>query len=115
MKKINYTDCCNYIERECKIMLFPYQKDIIRGWCEGKEVRCCRGAGRSTLAHGFGKYIGKILDMNDYEADPEVIIPYFRVVASGLISEELVVQHAKEALTEDQFEREYCAKLKEEE
>lgn len=106
---INYNECCKYIEKTNDITLFPYQKDIIRGWCEDKEVRTCRCAGRSMLARGFGKYITLILENNNYEADPEVIIPYYRLVECGLYSE-YAINRAKCDLTKDQFEKEYCAK-----
>ena len=106
---LNYENCCKFIESVGNITLFPHQKDIIRGWCEGKEVRTCRGAGRSTLAKEFGKYVVHVLDSNDYNADPEVIIPYNRVVESGILSDNTIKQ-AREELTKEQFEREFCVK-----
>ena len=69
------------------------------------------------LARGFGKYITKVLDQNDYDADPEVIIPYFRAIESGLVSKEIVAEGARESYAEgcsgeNQFEEFYCAKLR---
>lgn len=82
---INYIECCKYIEKMNDIALFQYQRDIIRGWCEGNEVRTCRGAGRSMLARGFGKYVTSILENNNYEANPEVVIPFPRLIECAKI------------------------------
>ena len=79
-REISYEECINFIEMVLKINLYPYQKEIIKCFCEGKEVRTARVCGRSISTEAYGKYIAKLYSENDYSKVPDVTISYSRVI-----------------------------------
>lgn len=106
-REISYEDCIGFIERELNIKLYNFQKEIIKAFCEGKEVRTCRCAGRTLCAEAFGKYIAHVYDRNDYFATPEVTIPYQRLVEENVLSNEIINKN-RSWMTEERFQTEYC-------
>lgn len=108
-RKVSYEDCLNFIEHRLHIKLYNFQKEIIKCFCEGKEIRTARGVGRTMCAEAYGKYISHLLDRNDYEAEPEVIVPYYVLVKNGLLSENRVEEYRK-ILSQEAFERDFCSK-----
>ena len=108
-KEGNYEDCLKFIENELHIRLYDFQKEIIKCFCEGKEVRTCRCAGRTFCADAFGKYIAHLYDRNDYTVEPDVVIPYQRLVRNGLLDESHVERN-RMLLSLEAFERDYCSK-----
>jgi len=64
--KIDYEDCLAFLEHELRVRLYPYQKEILKAFCEGKEVRTARGIGRSYVADALGKYVASLYDKNDF-------------------------------------------------
>lgn len=107
-RKVTYEDCIKYIEKVLRIKLFDYQKEIIKCFCEGKEVRVCRAGGRSICAEAFGKYIAHLYDSNNYSVEPDIVIPYQKIVKNGLLTDEHV-KNAKLILSPEAFEKEYCS------
>ena len=108
-RKVSYKDCLNFIERKLRIKLYDYQKEIIKCFCEGKEIRTARGVGRSFCAEAYGKYIANLHDRNDYETEPEVVIPYDVLVRNGMLDEHRVEAY-RQVLSPEAFEREFCSK-----
>ena len=106
-RKVSYDECIDFIEKYTDIRLFGYQKEMLKAFCEGKEVRSARCAGRSLVAKVFGEYIARVYDRNDYEVEPELTISWEEVMGVGLVSEEQI-NRAKEHLGEEQFKLEYC-------
>jgi hypothetical protein len=79
----NYEDCINFIERIMKKenkTLYNFQKDILKAFIEGKEVRTARCAGRSYLAKLYGLYISSLYAENNYNKEPDIVIDYKKVV-----------------------------------
>lgn len=74
--KVSYIDCLYFIEHNLHIELLAYQREIIKCFCEGKEVRVPKLSGRTLCAESYGKYIAHLLDENDYNTKPDVLISY---------------------------------------
>lgn len=108
-RKVSYEDCLNFIEHKLKIKLYDFQKEIIKCFCEGKEVRTCRGAGRTMCADAFSKYIAYLYDRNNYSVEPDVVISYQRLIRNGLLDESRVERN-RMILSSEAFERDYCSK-----
>lgn len=108
-RKVLYEDCLKFIEHKLQIKLFDYQKEIIKCFCEGKEIRTARGIGRSMCADAFGKYIAFLHDRNNYGVEPDVVIPYQVAVENGVWTEELI-EIVRKHTTQEEFEREFCIK-----
>ena len=108
-RKVSYEDCLNFIEHKLKIKLYDFQKEIIKCFCEGKEIRTARGVGRTVCADAYGKYVSHLLDRNDYEAEPEVTIPYHVLIRNGMLDEHRVEAYRK-VLSSEAFERDFCSK-----
>lgn len=89
-RKVSYEDCLNFIEHNLHIKLYDFQKEIIKCFCEGKEVRTARAIGRSMCADAFGKYITHLYNNNDYSVEPDVLIPYQVALLDGVIDETLI-------------------------
>ena len=100
--KVSYEDCLNFIEHKLHIKLYDFQKEIIKCFCEGKQVITARGAGRTLCAEAYGKYISYVLSKNNYEVEPDMIIltPYHILKENNVLDE-----HNVEA-----FEREFRSK-----
>ena len=105
----SYEDCLKFIEERKHIHLFDFQKEIIKCFFEGKEVRTAHGIGRSMCANLLGEYIASLFANNCYQTEPEVIIPYQKALNCGLLSKEHI-EIAKKYLIPDMFEKEYCSK-----
>lgn len=105
-RKVSYEDCLRFIEHKLNIKLYDFQKEIIKAFCEGKEVRTSRGVGRTMCADAFGKYIGHLYSENNYGVEPEVIIPYTVLVKNNIISKERIEQY-KKVMSPEVFSREY--------
>ena len=108
-KKVSYEDCINFIENRLCIKLYDFQKEIIKCFCEGKVVRTARGVGRTMCADAYSKYIAYLLDKNDYDTEPDVVIPYHVLVKNGMLSEHRVEEYRK-VLSQEAFERDFCSK-----
>ena len=108
-RKVSYEDCLNFIEYRLHIKLYDFQKEIIKCFCEGKEVRTPRGIGRTICAEAYGKYISHMLDKNNYEAEPDVIIPYHVLIRNGMLDEHHIEAYRK-ILSPEAFERDFCSK-----
>ena len=111
-RKVSYEECLKFIEHKLNIKLYDFQKEIIKAFCEGREVRTSRGAGRTMCADAFGKYISHLYSENDYAVEPEVVIPYTALVKNNIVSEERIKQYMK-VLPPERFEREYSFKSSE--
>lgn len=105
----SYEDCLKFIEKRKQIQLYDFQKEIIKCFFEGKEVRTARGIGRSMCAKLLGEYITSLFTNNCYQTEPEVIIPYQKALNCGVLSEEHI-EFARECLSPEMFEIEYCSK-----
>ena len=103
--KVDYNKCSRFIKRELKIDLFPYQEVMLRAFCDGLEVRTARGIGRSFVADAFGKYVASTVARNDYDKDPDVVLPYFCAVKDGVTSEYDILQLRK-VMEPDCFQKE---------
>lgn len=108
-REISYEDCIEFIERELHVKLYNFQKEIIKAFCEGKEIRTCRCAGRTFCAEVFGKYIAHVYDRNDFRTAPEVTIPYQRLVEENVLSDEIINKN-RAWMSEDKFQTEYCCR-----
>ena len=108
-RKVSYEDCLNFIEHKLHIKLYDFQKEIIKCFCEGKEIRTARGVGRTICAEAYGKYISYLLDKNNYETEPDVVIPYHVLVRNGMLDEHRVEEYRK-VLSSEAFERDFCSK-----
>ena len=73
-RKVSYIDCLHFIEHYLHIELLAYQREIIKCFCEGKEVRVPKLSGRTLCAESYGKYIAHLLDKNDNNTKPDVLI-----------------------------------------
>ena len=100
MNRISYEDCLNFIEHKLHIKLYDFQKEIIKCFCEGKQVITARGIGRTLCAEAYGKYISYVLSKNNYEVEPDVIIPAHVLIKNGALDEYNV----------EAFEREFYSK-----
>ena len=108
-RKVSYEDCLSFIKHRLRIKLYDFQKEIIKCFCEGKEVRTARCAGRTMCADAFGKYIAYLYDRNDYSVEPDVVIPYQRLIRNGLLDESHIERN-RMILSSEAFERDYCSK-----
>lgn len=90
MRKINTEECVKFVKNKLKVKLTYRQEEMLRAFCEGKEVRSARGVGRSTVATAFGMYIANLYDKNDYSVVPEVIIDYHALLDNGIVSNEYI-------------------------
>ena len=98
--KYNYRECSNFIKRELKIQLFPYQEVMLKAMCEGLEIRSARCIGRSFVADAFGKYVASVAGKNNYDKDPDVVFPYTCALESGLLTKEQVALMIQECRPE---------------
>ena len=105
----SYEDCLQFIEKRKQIQLFDFQKEIIKCFFEGKEVRTARGIGRSMCAKLLGEYITSLFTNNCYQTEPEVIIPYQEALSCGVLDKHHI-EIARECLSPEMFELEYCSK-----
>lgn len=108
-RKVSYEDCLKFIEQKLHIKLYDYQKEIIKCFCEGKEIRTARGVGRTMCAKAYGEYITNLYDKNNYETEPEVVIPYNVLIRNGMLDEHRVEAYRK-VLSPEEFERDFCSK-----
>ena len=104
--KFDFNDCINYVETTQHIKLYPFQKEILKAFWEGKEVRVAKHLGRSILAKGLGAYITHIYKHNDYTKEPDVIFPYTCLVENNLMSDSFFKEQ-KHLISECAFKREY--------
>jgi len=102
----NYKDCLRFVEEKLRVSLFPYQKQMLKAFCEGKEVRSARCVVRTYVAKAFGQYVSSLCDKNDYNKTPDIVFPYSDALEYGLIDQHLI-DRAKTALSLDDFRREY--------
>ena len=105
----SYEDCLKFIEKRKQIHLFDFQKEIIKCFFEGKEVRTARGIGRSMCAKLLGEYITSLFINNCQQTEPEVTIPYQEALRYGVLDEKQI-EIAREYLSPEMFELEYCSK-----
>lgn len=103
--KVDYNKCSRYIKRELGINLFPYQEVMLKAMCEGQEIRCARGIGRSFVANAFGKYIASTVDRNNYDKTPDVVFPYTCAIKDGVLNE-VLVEIFRHEWNKDDFARE---------
>ena len=102
----NYKDCLSFIKHKLRVKLYPYQEEMLRAFCEGKEVRSSRCVGRSYVAQAFGQYVASLYDKNDYSKQPDVIFPYHYAVEHGFITQKMI-DHERRKLSPEMFNREY--------
>lgn len=107
MNKLKYEDCSKYVKNVLRVKLFDYQEVMLKAFCDGLEVRTARGIGRSEVAKVFGEYIASLVGDNNYDKEPDIIIPYTSAVKSGVLSSEFV-EHIKSRMSAEDFKREYC-------
>lgn len=105
----NYSDCLSYVKRNLKAHLYPYQEEMLKAFCEGKEVRCARGVGRSYVAKLFGQYVASLYDKNNYDKTPDIVFPYTCALNLGLIDRSFIDRVRKE-LPQETFERDFLCK-----
>lgn len=105
-RKIYYEDCIRFIEHEFPVKLYPYQKEMLRDMCDGREFRSARCLGRSTVARLFGAYIAHLYDQNDYDKEPEAVFTYKLGVRYGLYPYDYIAG-CKAFIGRDRFDREY--------
>lgn len=103
MRAISYIECSTFVKEKLKINLFPYQEDMLRAFCEGKEVRTARCIGRTFVAECFGQYVAHLYDKNDFTKEPDVVFPY--MVAEPYHIPEKFVENMKKMMSEDDFNR----------
>ena len=108
MRKVNADECINFVKNVLKIKLFDYQEQMLRAFCEGKEVRSARGAGRSYVAKAYGRYVEHLYCDNDYTKEPDVIFDYHHLIANGFSTKERMEQ--RKLMNPELFEREYECK-----
>ncbi len=102
----NYNDCLSFVKHKLRIHLYPFQEEILKAFCEGKEVRTSRCVGRSYVAKAFGQYVASLYDKNNYSKTPDVVFPYSCALNAGLIDREFI-NSEKKGLSREAFEREY--------
>lgn len=112
MLQSNYEDCLKFIETTTNTKLYPYQKIMLYYMLQGREVRSCRGCGRSMLAKGIGQYITKRLSEQDYTKRPEIVINADTVIEESDLINKHTLETAKRLLGDEQFEIEYYGKVK---
>ena len=112
MRNAVYEDCINYLEKKLGYRFFPYQKDMLKALCEGKEFISARAIGRTFVAECFGKYIAHLYDRNDYTKEPDVIFPYTVAHEDGYISDHMFIfiERQRNNIPEEWFNREYLCK-----
>jgi len=112
---INYEKCEQYIRLKLGVHLFPYQKLMLKAFCEEQEVRTARGIGRTFVAELLGQYVASTFDQSKLDVTPDVVFPYTCGVRSGIVDEKIwegMRQTAEANGTLDKFEREYiCTTL----
>ena len=64
MIKVPYEDCLHFIENYMHIKLLDFQKTLLKAFCNGEDIRCGRGCGRSTVVKGYTEYLSRLLDKN---------------------------------------------------
>ena len=106
-RKFSYDECIDFIAKHTNVRLFEFQKEMLKSFCEGREVRSSRCAGRSLVAEVFGKYVAHVYDRNNYEVEPELVISWEEVMEVGLISEDCI-SNIRRHIGEEQFKLEYC-------
>ena len=127
-KTYDYERCVWYVEDILNMKLFPYQKLMLKAFCDGLNVRTARGLGRTTVASQLGSYaafefckenpglhdIGfrfgvdeaKRLEKNDFTVAPDVIFPYTCGVKYGLLNKG-VIESLKSTMSERDFNRDF--------
>ena len=106
MREISYEECLEFVKRKLGVKLYPFQEDMLKAFCEGKEIRTSRGIGRTFVAVCFGKYIAYLYDKNDYSKEPNMIFPCMVAMPHDIYYSELVTRE-KSRMTEADFNREY--------
>ncbi len=107
--KIGYKECSAFIKNNLKITLFPYQEEMLKAFCEGKEVRSARCVGRTFVADAVGQYVAHTLGENNYTAEPDVSFPYHYAVKHNLMTKDMV-EHIRSCCDSDTFKREMLCK-----
>lgn len=106
MRETKYDECLEFVKRKLGVKLYPFQEDMLKAFCEGKEIRTSRGIGRSFVAACFGKYIAYLYDKNDYSKEPDMIFPYTVAMPYDIYDNELITRE-KSHMTETVFSKEY--------
>ena len=99
--KLNYNDVLDWIKKK-EIELAPYQEDMLKDMCEGREFISFRGAGRSKVASLVGEYVANLFSENNYNKNPVNRYPYTLAVP---LKE--AYEHIKTLTSELQFRMEY--------
>ena len=86
---LNADECIAWAQENC-INLRPYQIDMLRAFCQGREVHTARGIGRTTVAKVFGAYITALYEQNNMDNHPELLIPWEAGIQAGYIPQEYV-------------------------
>lgn len=108
--KINYNECRRFIKNKLGINLYPYQEVMLKAFCEGLEVRTARGIGRTLVADAFGKYVASLVNYNNYDAEPDVVLPYTCALKDGVLNRGQIAflkEECKEGKGEDWFKKEF--------
>lgn len=98
--KISAEDCIKWIEYEYHIELFPFQKEIIQAWFDGKSVATGRGCGRSFLTRlirAYFCYVTDIWDLTNLPPSPDCTFDSTYAVAVKLLDEDFYNRLEKEA------------------
>ncbi len=103
--QISYKECSEFIKNQLNITLFPYQEEMLKAFCEGKEVRSARCVGRAFVANAIGQYVAHALNENNYTAEPDVSFPYHCAVNHNLMTKGMV-EHIRSCCDSDTFKRE---------
>ncbi len=107
--KYDYDECLKFINRKFGECLLPYQKDILKAFCDGKKVRTARGIGRSYVANLFSRYVESLYEKNDYSKEPDVVFTYECAETAGLLNQKFIdLQRSK--MSPEDFDREYLCK-----
>lgn len=109
----NYEDCIRFVEKVMKKenkTLYNFQKEILKSFFEGKEIRTVRSAGRTHLAKLYGLYIGSLYAENDYSVEPEITITFKEVVAEVGNGVYEGYEGIKKLISEEQWKTEFECK-----
>lgn len=105
--KLDYDECLNFIEKNGRIKLYPYQKMMLWAMCQGEPFSSCRGSGKTMLAKEVGAYVATKLDDFGNQPDAGLAFPYTTVMSESRLITEHLVEMAKNSLSPQAFSREY--------
>lgn len=108
---MSYQECLEYLEM-MGIHLFDYQKEMLKAFMAGQKVRSARGVGRSYVLDAWAECVKRAIkekyDLNNYDEEPDLVIPYEKAIEANILTQESI-DSIKKIMTEECFKKEFVS------